>query len=259
LSDRAGRSASDGEFRLGRVLSQSFRLFFTRFHRYALVAIGLSLPQLAANLYLQPMMRGLGGAGVVEPRQLARDFGLIGTSALIALVVHGLCQTVLIEGAWHEMRRHNIGLGTMLKRGLVRWPIAVVLLLLLYVLITIGAVFFVFPGIVFMTMAFVALPASVIERMGPFRSLTRSIDLTEGYRWGIFGIFLLILVPVLAGSVALQYLLMPRVDLAVSLVIGFIWQAIATAFGAILSVSAYLALRVAKEGGEIDRMAGVFD
>jgi len=247
------------EFSPGRVLSQSFRLFFARFHRYALVAIGLSLPQLAANLYFRPMIQSVVRNGAAEPRELGRYFILIAVSALIALVVYGLCHAVLIDGAWHELRGHGVNLGTMLRRGLSRAPVAIVLLLLLYVLITIGALLLVFPGIVFMTMASVALPALVIERTGPFRSLTRSIDLTEGYRWKIFGMFLLVIVPVLAGGWVVQFLLTARVDPAASLVVGFLWQAIGTAFGAILSVSAYLALRVAKEGGEIDRMAAVFD
>ena len=51
------------------------------------------------------------------------------------------------------------------------------------------AVMFVFLYIIF----WVVIPVAVIERPGPVASLKRSVALTEGHRWKILGIFLLVI------------------------------------------------------------------
>jgi len=50
------------------------------------------------------------------------------------------------------------------------------------------------PGLIVFTMWFVATPACVVERLGPFRSMGRSRQLTKGHRWKIFGTIVLIFV-----------------------------------------------------------------
>ena len=92
----------------------------------------------------------------------------------------------------------------------------------------------------------------------PIESLKRSSALTKGYRWKIFGIFVIIAV---VNVVAIKVL--GRV-----LVIGggpipaigeFVWRAIIGAFSSILGTVVYHDLRVAKEGIDIERIAAVFD
>ncbi len=43
-------------------------------------------------------------------------------------------------------------------------------------------------------MLYVAVPVCVIEKQGVIASLSRSRALTKGYRWQIFGLFLLVMV-----------------------------------------------------------------
>jgi len=242
---------------IGHVFSQTFRLFFARFHRYALLAAALNLPDLALNFYIQPALLEMSRNGPVPSGQLGRYFALIGVSLLVTIVVSTYCQAVLCFGAWHELRGRSIGFRAMLGRGLSRWLVAIAFTLVLYALVVIGAVFLVFPAIIFMVMTFVGLPACVIEHGGPFRGLTRSIDLTEGYRWKVFVILLAVLVATVGGAFAAQTLL-GRATVAF-LIVQFIWQSLAIALGAILSVATYLNLRIAKEGGDIERFAAVFD
>ena len=62
-------------------------------------------------------------------------------------------------------------------------------------LILFGAIF----GVIVICMWFVAAPAAVAERLGPFAALSRSAQLTTGRRGGIFGLtFLLGLIVVIA-------------------------------------------------------------
>lgn len=245
------------EFSVGHVLSQSFGLLFTRLHRYALLALVLNLPDLAGNLYLQPKMLALAKGGPVQPGQLGNYFSLLGGSFLVAVLVTSLGQAVLIHGAWHELRRQPVGLGAMLSRGFARWLVLIAFSLVLYVLVFVGALFLLFPALIIMVMGFVGATVCVIESGGPFHGLTRSIDLTEGHRWKVFVLLLLLLLVTVGGALILQAMLGRATT--PSLLVQFVWQALAIALTAIVTAATYLDLRIAKEGGEIDRLAAVFD
>lgn len=237
--------------------SEAIRLWLRRFHRYAGLGTLLNLPILIGDFYLHPAMLGMLQGGTVAATFLRPYFTLLGGWLLIAVLASTLFQTVLIHGAWHELRGERVGVGAMLSRGLARWPAAMGFTVLLYILLCIGAVMLVFPAVVFLVMAFVALPACVVERAGPFRSLSRSIDLTEGYRWKVLVILLATLVVTIGGAFAIERLL-GQISTA-SLLVRFVWQSLALSLDAVLSAATYLDLRIAKEGGEVERLAAVFD
>jgi hypothetical protein len=137
-------------------------------------------------------------------------------------------------------------------------------------------VLLIMPLLLLYLMWFVAMPACVLERLGPIRSLGRSRALTKGNRWKIFSLILATLIPALiVGGVITA--VMARLGVGVILQIGFffdlnrtlnsvtgqvvslIWTAIWTAFYAILVAVAYHDLRVAKEGVDTEQIAAVFE
>jgi len=104
----------------------------------------------------------------------------------------------------------------------------------------------------------VAVPACVVERLGPFRSLGRSRALTKGYRWRIFGIWLVLALVSGIGSNILGLILAPA-GTAITVLVSMVWQASMTAYQAISAAVIYHDLRVAKEGVDIEHIASVFD
>ena len=110
-------------------------------------------------------------------------------------------------------------------------------------------------------------PVCVVERLGPFRSLGRSRELTKGHRWNILGLFFLTMIPaVIIGAIvgaALGVILVlgpvGGFGPAVTQTIGLIWNAIWTAFFAVIIVVTYHDLRVAKEGIDTEQIAAVFE
>jgi len=121
-----------------------------------------------------------------------------------------------------------------------------------------SAILLVFPAFIVMTMLFVAMPACIVEQLGPINSLKRSAQLTKGHRWKIFGLWLLVLV--IAGVVNL----IPKAagifgGPAVGLLLELVWNALTGAFNAVMVVVTYHDLRVAKEGVDTDQIASVFD
>jgi hypothetical protein len=127
------------------------------------------------------------------------------------------------------------------------------------ILAGLAALALIFPGLIVVTMLFVAVPVCVVERLGPIKSMGRSTRLTKGHRWKIFGIWFAALLvqgvvqSVLTGLVAAGGLSLLGMPVLV------IWSAVYGAFSAVLAVVAYHDLRVAKEGVDTDQIAAVFD
>lgn len=62
------------------------------------------------------------------------------------------------------------------------------------ILITIGLIFLIIPGIILALMWFVAVPVLVAEDKGVFAAMSRSSELTKGNRWRLIWLFIIIYV-----------------------------------------------------------------
>jgi hypothetical protein len=120
-----------------------------------------------------------------------------------------------------------------------------------------GALLLLVPGLMLMTMWWVAVPAAVVERTGVIESLKRSAELTKGYRWKVFGIIMVIYVGQLALEMVIRLLLTAAPIF--SQVAGFLVTVAVTAYFAVVTAVAYHDLRVIKEGVGVQDIARVFD
>jgi hypothetical protein len=130
--------------------------------------------------------------------------------------------------------------------------------ILVALLCGLSAILLIFPAFIVMTMLFVAMPACIVEQLGPVNSMKRSSELTKGHRWKIFGLWLLVMIVAGIGS------LIPKAFTAfggasVGLILELVWAALTGAFNAVMVVVTYHDLRVAKEGVDTDQIASVFD
>lgn len=280
-----------GSFRVGHVISRSASMFLRNFATYFVVTAVAGLPPLLVGL--------LWPASPITPANPFQNAGAGGFTFLLTIVLGLLSQATVLYGVFQGMRARPVRLADCLKIGLRRFlsliglAICVSFVLLVYVAFSAVAIvqlvqmlppwlFFlalvplIMPPLILYLMWFVAMPACVLERLGPIRSLGRSRALTKGHRWKIFSLILAILIPALivAGVITA---VMARLGVGVSLQVGIffdlnrtvgsvagqvvslIWTAIWTAFYAILVAVAYHDLRVAKEGVDTDQIAAVFE
>jgi uncharacterized membrane protein len=126
------------------------------------------------------------------------------------------------------------------------------------VLLILGLILLIVPGLILYTMWLVAVAACVVEQTGPWRSLRRSQELTKGHRWKIFGLFLVLLLLSLINPV-LQLALTAAAGPTAGAIGNAIWTAIGSAFSSVVIAVTYYELRVAKEGIDIEQIASVFD
>jgi hypothetical protein len=177
----------------------------------------------------------------------------------LALVLGQLAQAAILYGAFQDMRGRPVQLGESLRKGFVRL-LPILGLAICYILaVGLGSILLIVPGLILMTMWFVSLPACVVEKLGPLGSLGRSRRLTQGHRWKIFGILLLLLVVSFIGGAMIGELLAAVGGLAASAFGQWIWNSVWGVFYALVIIIAYHDLRVAKEGVDIEQIAAVFD
>ncbi len=122
-----------------------------------------------------------------------------------------------------------------------------------------GLFLLVVPGLIFATMYWVAVPTAVVEKTGVKESLSRSADLTFGYRWKVFGVIVIIAIVQGIFERAIDRMLDYENALFLSMAITLLYSATFTAFGAVASAVSYHQLRRVKEGTGAEEIAAVFD
>jgi hypothetical protein len=256
------------ELDIGRVLGQSFSLLGNKLPRYFLLSALPGLPALLAAIFsnqinrFQSSSNPFAGLIPISPGGgiAAAIFIVLMVLAVIVVfvVVFTAIYVAMIYGVFQDLRGQEFRLGDGLGRGLSRfWPL-VGLSICAGLGMIFGFILLIVPGLILLTMWWVAVPACVLDRTGPIRSLERSGDLTRGNRWRIFAVILVIgIVSKVVGAILSVPILLGLPIVAA--VLSYIWSTLTTAYHLIATVVAYYELRVAREGIDANSIASVFD
>ncbi len=237
---------AESEFRVGRVLNQTWSVFSRNLWPFLVVTLVASVP------YALTIWSNAGAAP-------AAAGGRNALAGFLTLLLWPIVQAVLVFGAFEDMRGRPVNLLDSLRIGLRRFFPVLAVALCTGLLAGLGMLILLVPGFMVLTMLFVATPACVVERLGPIKSMGRSAKLTKGHRWKIFGLwFTTALVQLIVQSI-LGAVARTIGGLPLAAVVVLLWSAIYGAFSAILAVVTYHDLRVVKEGVDTDQIAAVFD
>jgi hypothetical protein len=235
---------AEGEFRIGRVFSRTISLLSRNFPIYFAVAAIAALP----SAFVETSTSGKGS-----------NFSAPFLAIVAMLVLNPLSQAIMLHTAFQDMSGRRISLSESVRAAFGRWLPLIGLSICVGFGVMCGMILLIVPGIILMTMWFVANPACIVERLGVFASMGRSSALTKGHRWSIFGMWLLIAISSGVISAVLKGVL--GLTGSTGLVISgtLAWTALAGAFGAIFAIVTYHDLRVAKEGVDTRHIVAVFD
>jgi hypothetical protein len=250
----ASVSQPPGEFRVGHVLSSALTILLRNVLQFGMLSAIASLPYLIFLIVT-------GTDRAADPLTRAQPIGTSGyfLQFLLGLVLTALCQSLVVFGAFQAMRGRPFRTAESLSRGLARF-IPVLGAAFLSSLITgFATLLLIVPGLITMTMLYVAPAACLVEQLGPVDSLSRSADLTKGYRWQIFGLAFLLGLVIVIASVLIGAVLGVMGGSTVITIGGYLWDIVSRAVMAVVTVVAYHDLRVAKEGVDIEHIAAVFD
>ena len=245
----AARRYSEGEFRVGHVLSRTFEVLSRNLLPFCAVTAIAYLPTLVILAEQEQGERvGTGRAAL-----------LFGLSMLLSIALNALSEAIVLFGAFEDMRGRPVDLMASVRVGLSRLFPVLGVAILVSLCIGVAAILLIIPAFIVMTMLFVAMPVCIVEQLGPAKSLSRSAELTKGHRWAIFGLWFLVIIIVGIGSKVVGAVGLLIGGVGFSLVLSLIWGALSGAFNAIMVVVAYHDLRVVKEGIDTDQIASVFD
>ena len=246
------------EFRAGQALGKTFSIFGSNI---------LSL------LILGAIFKGPFVIPGVQEWQLQNQF--VGTVANLFTTL--LLQATVVYIVFQQLRGDHAGIGKALGVGFSRiFPVlGTVLLFALCIFACVlpgfimgfatrspilSAIAIIIPALLVFMMFYVAVPVAVVERPGVMNSLKRSQELTEGNRWGIFGIFL---VTMCLGWVISYLLVRSLMNGGIGVSSYLVATGVVSIFFSLLYVVGaaviYHDLRLEKDGVSVDELASVFE
>lgn len=235
-------AAATSPFSVASVLNRSWRTLW----KVPGVGFGLMLVVALLNCGLTLL---LAGSPLTEPLVLMVD-------GVLSLALSG----AIAYAVFQELSGRHAGLGESVSRGLVRF-LPLFLASLLAALGTMaGMVLLLVPGLILSCMWSVIVPVCVVERLGPIETLSRSAELTKGYRWPILGLTVIVAVLGLALASSIEALFGALGgDTATSSIVGILVSILPATFQNVMLAIAYYELRAIKEGLTIDSLISVFD
>lgn len=230
------------------MIGRSFPIWLRNFVPFTILSLIVYLPLLVYAFVT------FGGGEVTEAAE--KRYDLISTVAgrLLDLIVTG----AVVYGVFQQVRGQPAGLVDCLRVGLTRLLPVLGVGIIVGILVALGTVALVIPGIILQLMYWVAVPVAVVERLGVVGSMKRSAQLTSGVKGTIFLILLVLFL--------IQFAVIFGVVVAASASDSAAFQVLITLlvaipFGALTAVTnavAYHDLRVAKEGVGIEELVRVF-
>ena len=260
----AANSPSDAPLGVGSIVGDSFTILFRHFFSVMVLAIIPTLIGVVASGLLIGFDATLGRSEPVFSG--GADILRILLSILGQIVAYSLTIGLLVQLAYDAKLGRPLQLGRYVGPALSAVIPIVVLSLGSAILMVVGLLMLIVPGLWVYAMFSVMPVAVVIERVG-FGGLGRSADLTKGYRWPIIGVMILIaIVAMIINFIAMFVVGLVMVPLAgggAGMLVGVLGLGILTSItnglAAIQLSLVYARLREIKEGASVRDIAAVFD
>lgn len=256
MSDQtaSGYGYAPGVFRIGDVLSRAFTLIGRQFPLYFVLYLLGALPNNVILLLVGPAGRPQPG----QPPNLGASLALLGGSVL-ALTLTILAQSMVLFIAYNALRGQKVSVGAAFERALNRFFPMLGALICFGLAMMFGLLLLIIPGLMLAVRYYVSPIACLVEQRGPIDSLGRSAKLTDGYRWPILGLGLLVALASSIFTIPANLLLPALVGPVAATIVTMTVTAALASVNTTIYVAVYDALRLAKEGGDGDHLARVFD
>ena len=209
MTDQTMRAAGAPQFSIGNVLGTSFAVIGRNIVPFLLLAIVISIPSIVIK-------RMVGVDPQLYQDQINQQHTLYFTSysspgswlgLLVSMVTSSLVTAALVYGTFQDLRGQRAAIGDLVRRGFSSLVPVVLAAIAYSLLLIIGTILLVVPGIILATALWVYVPAIVVEKAGVGASFTRSRALTKGHRWAIFGLYVIVLAVVVGAEFVLTLVL----------------------------------------------------
>jgi hypothetical protein len=246
----------NARFDIGRVIQHTASALFKNF--------GPLLAVSAVTVGLPSLLMAAGPLLALNPRIATAMVSAVFAGVLFFLVGQYVLQAAVIHGVIAHLNGGRATIGEMLATAMRRLGPMLLLAILIGVGVVAGLFLLVVPGVLLALAWSVAGPVLVVERTAVFKALSRSAELTRGYRWWILLLGLVAFAVSTGVSMLLGLLNLPLVVSTgpaspVAIVVPAIANALSAMIGAAGVGALYYELRLVKEGAAPDSLAAVFD
>ncbi len=190
----------------------------------------------------------------VSPRAAGAAILVALVGALIAVVINAVLQAALMRGAALGSIGDPVDIDASYKWGFARFGSVLLISILVGLAVIGGFILLIIPGLIFLVMFSVSIPALVVENLRGTEAMSRSWNLVKGFFWHAVGV---IIVAAIIGAVVGGIIGAIGGD---NWFLAWIFQAIAqiitAPFAAIVSVLLYLDLRARREALTADVLRG---
>ncbi|HKN25569.1 MAG TPA: glycerophosphoryl diester phosphodiesterase membrane domain-containing protein [Candidatus Acidoferrum sp.] len=255
---------------LGEVLDRTFTLYREHF----LLFVGISaLPYLLTLIFkFGVLLLERGHLSTATPNlQSPGVLGglLVGAmgGGLLALLMMGLAQAATVSAVSELYLGRDTSVTEAYGQAKGSITIVIAILIMTGLATIVGMILLIIPGIYLACRLAVSVPVAIAEKESPVASMERSMELTKGYGWQLFLLFLLVFVLAYVVAMILQFPVMfftvtaalakHQVSTGVlvySYLAEYVSQVIVAPIGTISACLMYYNLRVRKEGFDIQHL-----
>lgn len=243
------RSGLVKKLEVGKVLSETFSIYFSNFIPFALLTV-LALSPL---YLLQAYLTSISGSADAARAEASLSLILVGLSAFLCPYI---ATASITYGVFQQMRGRDTSIVDCLSRGLSCLLPVLLLAIVQGFAILIGLALCIVPGILWALKWAVSVPAAVEEDAGIGTAMERSSYLTDGYRGDIFGV--LFVLNFLSGGISLVLELATAKDAVLLLVVNGVKDMVFVGLSATATAVMYYRLRSIKESIDVDQISSVF-
>ncbi|AKF10355.1 hypothetical protein DB32_007504 [Sandaracinus amylolyticus] len=183
---------------LGDAIASTFRAVGQNLVPFLVISAIVVLPTVIVQTILEVLIYNVTQQSLASTRPEEAlsmlgllSLGYIGVLGLIMLM-YAFGQGAIMYLTVESLVGRKASVGDAVRAVLGRIVPLVIASFLVAFVTGIGAMFCFAPGIIAWIWLSAALPACLVERLGPIQSMQRSIELTEGHRMTIFLIFLVL-------------------------------------------------------------------
>jgi hypothetical protein len=281
-------------FALETVIRQGLAITWHHLFRFVAIVLAVGIPiallTALARFLLARGVRPTATGSAIDFGSNASAVLFVAVATLLALLAYLLTQAAIVFATLQVLRGRGAGIGESLRQGLSAMPRLLPAGLLLFVgggfiagiigffvvqlfggapaggelapearnALGVFSLVVLVMALTIITLAWVFVPAIVIERAGPIACFKRSLALTKGRRWPVLGIILILTLANVLTSVLTRSIMAEAAPIG-----GAVLNVLAALFfmvlAAVLSAVGYFHLRAEKEGRALDAVVRSFD
>lgn len=252
---------------LGDILTTAFDLYKVNASKLiqlvAMVVIPLSLVQAIIvdlainNASGEIKIDEVTGQVTIDSGGLLQSVLGLAIVALMSVVIQQLLAGSLTRGAAGSLLGRPVDVGESYRYAFSRIGGLIGLAIVVGLIVFVGYLLLIIPGIIFGVFFAMAMPAFIVERKGITASMSRSWQLVRGSWWHTLGV--IVVAGILAGIVSGAIGAIGGSTLIGSWIFGAIGQIITAPFVALVAVVLYVDLRARHENLSAEQLGGELD